>query len=138
MEVSLKQQVIELQQEIKSKLPTNYSFEIPKILALINKIGARKVALQFPEGLLLYASTIADILTNAIPGLSVLIMGDVTYGACCVDGILSAFYILDYTARALGCELLVHFGHSCLVPITTTTGIRVIYIFVDVSPFILI
>lgn len=32
-------------------------------------------------------------------------MGDVTYGACCID---------DYTARALGCELLVHFGHSCL------------------------
>lgn len=34
-----------------------------------------------------------------------LIMGDVTYGACCVD---------DYTARALGADLLVHYGHSCL------------------------
>lgn len=33
------------------------------------------------------------------------IMGDVTYGACCVD---------DYTARALGCDLMVHYGHSCL------------------------
>lgn len=33
------------------------------------------------------------------------IMGDVTYGACCVD---------DYTARALGCDFMVHYGHSCL------------------------
>ena len=32
-------------------------------------------------------------------------MGDVTYGACCVD---------DYTAVALGCDMLVHYGHSCL------------------------
>ena len=32
-------------------------------------------------------------------------MGDVTYGACCVD---------DYTALALGCDMLVHYGHSCL------------------------
>ena len=32
-------------------------------------------------------------------------MGDVTYGACCVD---------DYTARALGADLLIHYGHSCL------------------------
>ena len=32
-------------------------------------------------------------------------MGDVTYGACCVD---------DFTAKALGCDLMVHYGHSCL------------------------
>lgn len=32
-------------------------------------------------------------------------MGDVTYGACCVD---------DFTARALGADFLVHYGHSCL------------------------
>lgn len=32
-------------------------------------------------------------------------MGDVTYGACCVD---------DFTARALGADLMVHYGHSCL------------------------
>jgi 2-(3-amino-3-carboxypropyl)histidine synthase len=37
-----------------------------------------------------------------------IIMGDVTYGACCVD---------DFTARALGCDFLVHYGHSCLVPL---------------------
>lgn len=34
-----------------------------------------------------------------------LIMGDVTYGACCVD---------DFTANALGCDYMIHYGHSCL------------------------
>jgi len=32
-------------------------------------------------------------------------MGDVTYGACCVD---------DLTAKALGCDFLIHYAHSCL------------------------
>lgn len=34
-----------------------------------------------------------------------IIMGDVTYGACCVD---------DFTAKALGADLMIHYGHSCL------------------------
>ncbi|XP_070572752.1 2-(3-amino-3-carboxypropyl)histidine synthase subunit 1-like isoform X2 [Ptychodera flava] len=53
-----------------------------------------------------------------------LIMGDVTYGACCVD---------DYTAKALGADLMVHYGHSCLVPIDTTEGIKMLYVFVDIK-----
>jgi 2-(3-amino-3-carboxypropyl)histidine synthase len=64
-------------------------------------------------------------------------MGDVTYGACCVD---------DYTAKALGkqlnnlnhsfilgCDLLVHYGHSCLVPIQDTVGINMLYVFVNID-----
>jgi 2-(3-amino-3-carboxypropyl)histidine synthase len=50
-------------------------------------------------------------------------MGDVTYGACCID---------DYTARALGCDLLVHYAHSCLIPVDVTT-IKTLYIFVDIT-----
>lgn len=52
------------------------------------------------------------------------IMGDVTYGACCVD---------DFTAKALGADLLVHYGHSCLIPVDQTVGIKVLYIFVDIK-----
>lgn len=72
-----------------------------------------------------------------------LIMGDVTYGACCVD---------DFTAKALGADFLVHYGHSCLgnrhplvsqlleisgsffcpVPIDTTE-ISTLYVFVDIK-----
>lgn len=81
------------------------------------------MALQFPEGLLIFATTISDILTQFCPGTETLIMGDVTYGACCID---------DYTARALGCDLLVHYAHSCLIPVDVTT-IKTLYIFVDIS-----
>lgn len=51
------------------------------------------------------------------------ILGDVTYGACCID---------DFSARALEADLLVHYGHSCLVPVDVTT-IACLYIFVDIQ-----
>lgn len=44
-------------------------------------------------------------------------MGDVTYGACCVD---------DFTARALGVDFLVHYGHSCLGTVGRGPGRRLI------------
>ena len=43
-------------------LPANYSFEIHKTVHQIRKLDARRVALQMPEGLLLYACTISDII----------------------------------------------------------------------------
>ena len=46
-----------------------------------------------------------------------------TYGACCVD---------DLTAIALGADFMVHYGHSCLVPIDITT-IKVLYVFDDIA-----
>nr|MBE5724785.1 putative diphthamide biosynthesis protein 1 [Cucujiformia] len=46
------------------------------------------------------------------------------YGACCVD---------DITAKNLEVDLLVHYGHSCLVPIDQTSGVKVLYVFVDIK-----
>jgi 2-(3-amino-3-carboxypropyl)histidine synthase len=43
-------------------LPANYNFEIHKTVWRIRNVGAKRVALQFPEGLLMYACIIADIL----------------------------------------------------------------------------
>ena len=53
-------------------------------------------------------------------GCDTVIMGDVTYGACCVD---------DFTARALGCDLMVHYGHSCLGEANTSTIVLVFLLF---------
>ncbi|KAI9784520.1 MAG: Diphthamide biosynthesis protein 1 [Candelina submexicana] len=106
-----------------SLLPSNYSFEIPKTIHRVRTAGVKRIALQFPEGLLLFATTISDILTQFCPGTETLIMGDVTYGACCID---------DYTARALGCDILVHYAHSCLIPVDVTK-IKTLYVFVDIS-----
>ncbi|XP_015593804.1 2-(3-amino-3-carboxypropyl)histidine synthase subunit 1 [Cephus cinctus] len=103
-------------------LPSNYNFEIHKTVWRIKETKAKRVALQMPEGLLMYATTIADIIED-FTGADSVIMGDVTYGACCID---------DFTAKALNVDLLVHYGHSCLIPIDQTVGIRVLYIFVDI------
>ncbi|XP_078278521.1 2-(3-amino-3-carboxypropyl)histidine synthase subunit 1, partial [Rhinoraja longicauda] len=111
----------ELQEAVRV-LPSNYNFEIYKTVWRIKQAEAKRVALQMPEGLQMFACTIADIIER-FTGADTLIMGDVTYGACCVD---------DFTARALGADFMVHYGHSCLVPIDATAGIKMLYVFVDV------
>jgi 2-(3-amino-3-carboxypropyl)histidine synthase len=104
-------------------LPANYSFEIHKTIWRLRTGNVSRLALQFPEGLLLYATTLADIFKVFVPSIKdVVILGDVTYGACCVD---------DYAATALGCDFLVHYGHSCLVPVSMTTC-KTLYVFVDI------
>ncbi|XP_077692724.1 2-(3-amino-3-carboxypropyl)histidine synthase subunit 1 isoform X1 [Eretmochelys imbricata] len=110
-------------QEAVGALPSNYNFEIYKTVWRIQQAEAKKVALQMPEGLLMFACTIADIIER-FTGAEVVVMGDVTYGACCVD---------DFTARALGADFLVHYGHSCLVPIDATQGVKMLYVFVDIK-----
>ena len=111
-----------LNQAIKI-IPENYEFEIHKTIHKIRQAKAKTVALQFPEGLLLFACTIADIIETFTEATTV-IMGDVTYGACCVD---------DYSARALSCDFMVHYGHSCLVPINHMPDIKMLYIFVHIQ-----
>ncbi|KAM6495535.1 putative diphthamide synthesis domain containing protein [Amanita muscaria] len=105
-----------------SQLPSNYSFEIHKTIHHIRKNNATAVALQMPEGLQMFACTVSDIIEQ-FTGATTVILGDVTYGACCVD---------DYTALALGCDMMVHYGHSCLVPIDQTR-IKTLYVFVEIS-----
>lgn len=107
---------------IAAILPSNYNFEIHKTIHHVRKNEATCVALQMPEGLTLWATGIADLIERFTEATTV-IMGDVTYGACCVD---------DYTAMALGCDMLVHYGHSCLIPVDQTK-IKTLYVFVEIS-----
>ncbi|XP_039258158.2 2-(3-amino-3-carboxypropyl)histidine synthase subunit 1-like [Styela clava] len=106
-----------------SNLPSNYNFEIHKTIWRIRQNGAKRVALQFPDGLLMFACTISDIIEEFTQAETV-IMGDTTYGACCVD---------DFSARALECDFMVHYGHSCLIPINNMPDIKMLYIFVDIK-----
>eukprot|EP00850_Spirogloea_muscicola_P024875 SM001677S02992 [mRNA] locus=s1677:111:1679:+ [translate_table: standard] len=71
----------------------------------------------------MYACAIADILEAFGDVQETVILGDVTYGACCVD---------DIGAAAAGADFLVHYGHSCLVPIDHTT-IPCMYVFVEIG-----
>ena len=109
----------------ESGLPKAYSFELEKSVQRILTLQASHVALQMPEGLLLYATVLADALKRlASPCLKdVSILGDVTYGACCVG---------DLDAHALGAQLLIHYGHSCLVPLQHT-ALPCLYVFVEIQ-----
>ncbi|OLY80550.1 Diphthamide biosynthesis protein 1 [Smittium mucronatum] len=112
----------ELTEAINALLPKNYNFEIYKTVWQIQKLGVKRVALQFPEGLLMYSLIISDILEKFC-SVEIVVMGDVTYGACCID---------DYSAVALGCDFMVHYGHSCLVPVSVTL-IKTMYVFVEIG-----
>ncbi|GFE53213.1 diphthamide synthesis protein [Babesia ovis] len=113
-----------IEQVANKALPSNYNFEIAKCVAKVQQLGAKTVALQMPEGLLAWGCEIADILKFFCDTLNeVVIMADVTYGACCID---------DLTAQALGCDLIIHYGHSCLVPVTDVL-IPCLYVFVEIS-----
>ena len=121
----------ELLKIISSTLPLDYEFEIPKTIWRIKSLKAKHVCLQMPEGLLMYATVIGDILKRfavvEVDGIHhapiISVLGDVTYGACCID---------DLGAKALGADFLVHYGHSCLVPMTCTT-VPCLYVFVEIS-----
>ncbi|XP_035213597.1 2-(3-amino-3-carboxypropyl)histidine synthase subunit 1-like [Stegodyphus dumicola] len=106
-----------------SILPKNYNFEIPKTIWRIKKCEAKRIVLQFPEGLQIFSLTIADILQH-FTGVYPMILGDVTYGACCID---------DITATALKADLMVHYGHSCLIPVNVTSNLNMLYVFVDIK-----
>jgi 2-(3-amino-3-carboxypropyl)histidine synthase len=81
-----------------------FDFEEERIKQEIIKLGAKRVLLQFPEGLKPEGPRIAEIVetTGALP----IISADPCYGACDV-----AFN----EAESLGVDLILHFGHAKLV-----------------------
>lgn len=113
-------------------LPTNYNFEIAKTCKLLDKMVTSnitnksninnnnhtlEVTMQFPDGLLCYAPVLINYFCSNF-NIDVTVLNDVVYGACCVDD-------------TFVCDLLIHYGHSCLIPVTEMK-IRVLYIFVDI------
>ncbi|VDM01411.1 unnamed protein product [Schistocephalus solidus] len=128
-----------LSEVINRHLPNNYNFEIHKTIWRIRCLKAKCIALQMPEGLLRFATVLSEIFKRFGPensetstdnkstsegevdDVDIVILGDVSYGACCID---------DFSARALGVDLLVHYGHSCLVPLESPS---ILYVFVDIQ-----
>lgn len=91
------------------------NFHIP-----FEKLDARRVGIQLPDGLKRYAIEIANELEKR--GFDVVISGETSYGACDID--LSILKEVD---------VLLHFAHS---PIPTLNIEKVIYVpyFVDYDP----
>ncbi len=72
-----------------------------EILEALRELNARRVLIQTPEGLKREAQSLADFLEEN--GIEVIISGDVNYGACDPA---------DREAKMLGCDALIHLGHS--------------------------
>jgi 2-(3-amino-3-carboxypropyl)histidine synthase len=82
----------------------HFDFEEERIKQEIAKIGAKRVLLQFPEGLKPEAPRIAKTIEKT--GVTPIISGDPCYGAC---------DLAVEDAENLGVDLIVHFGHSKMV-----------------------
>jgi len=72
-----------------------------EILKKLREIKAERVLIQTPEGLKREAQALADFLEEN--GVEAIISGDINYGACDPA---------DTEAKRLGCDALVHLGHS--------------------------
>lgn len=118
---------------IHESLPRNYNFEVHKTIWKIKQTESKRILLQLPEGLIRFGPVLVDIFrayfsqqTDGVgDGIQFVTMGDLTYGACCID---------DYLASSMGCDLIVHYAHSCLVPINQLkTCVKYLYIFLDIK-----
>lgn len=72
-----------------------------EVLEKLREMNARRVLIQTPEGLKREAQALADFLEEN--GIEAIISGDINYGACDPA---------DTEAKRLGCDALIHLGHS--------------------------
>ena len=92
----------------------NYDFKIERVIEKIKELNAKKVALQFPEGLKIYATSITNEIESKTNS-KVIIVGNACYGACDVA---------DQDMMNL-VDLIVHFGHT---PLPLNYKIPVIFV----------
>ncbi|KAG9242740.1 putative diphthamide synthesis protein-domain-containing protein [Calycina marina] len=116
-------------------------YEVERTAQEITTSGWRTVALQFPDSMLRDATRVFEALENTLAELranklnhdgafasspsvkqldsqhKLCILGDTSYGACCVD---------EIAAEHADAEVVVHYGRSCLSP---TARLPVIYVF---------
>ncbi len=83
------------------EIEREYELEIDKIIQTIKKEKAKKVLLQFPDGLKPYSTVISEEIERK-SGCECLIWLGTCFGACDVP--------LD--VERLGVDLIVQFGHS--------------------------
>lgn len=94
-----------------------YDFEIDRILGEIKRLDARRVLLQFPDGLKSFSLSLIDELQSRVDGVDFLVHVDPCYGGCDVA--------LD-EAKRLNVDLVVHFGHTQFI--RGDVGVNVLYI----------
>jgi len=107
--------------EVLEHTPTNvtdlpYVYEIDRIVSWTLEEKVKKVALQFPDDLLVDAPNVASLLTERLEN-EVFILGDTTFGSCCVD---------EVAAAHMNADAVVHFGHHCF---SKARNLPVLYVY---------
>ena len=87
----IKKTILELEEE--------YDLELNRIIRTIKKERAKKVLIQLPDGLKLYATVIADYLEEKMKNVEFFIWLGSCYGACDVPDVKDI-------------DLIIQFGHS--------------------------
>ncbi|KAL1435331.1 hypothetical protein MTO96_011064 [Rhipicephalus appendiculatus] len=93
-----------------------FKYEVKRAVAWICENGFRKVALQFPDEMLVDSVSVTLALQASVPA-ELFILGDTSYGSCCVD---------EVAAEHVGADAIVHYGHSCL---SVPSRLPVLFIF---------
>lgn len=91
-------------------------FELERCVEWIKVKDLKRVGLQFPDYLLKSAPNVAKGLEASLHR-EVFILGDTSYGECCVD---------EVAAEHLNADGIIHFGHTCLTP---SQKLPVLYVF---------
>ncbi|XP_047424695.1 2-(3-amino-3-carboxypropyl)histidine synthase subunit 2 [Mugil cephalus] len=81
-------------------------YQIKETCDFIREHQFKKVALQFPDELLVDSVAIAEEIERN-SGAKSYILGDTSYGSCCVD---------EVAAEHVGADFIVHYGSACLSP----------------------
>ncbi|EEA06274.1 putative diphthamide synthesis protein [Cryptosporidium muris RN66] len=131
---------------ISAGLPENYDFEIGKTINRIVELKASRpeedlekeftVYLQMPEGLLIFSDALSSIIEH-FAKVNVVILGDITYGGCCIEDQLMRCIEMAHCSD-MNSSLLVHYAHSCLIPMDELTTYQcpdipnILYVFVEI------
>ncbi|XP_069128208.1 2-(3-amino-3-carboxypropyl)histidine synthase subunit 2-like [Argopecten irradians] len=94
----------------------NEVYEVHRCVQWIQERKLQRVALQFPDDLMCDAVSVTSVISKAVEG-QVFILGDTSYGSCCIDEVAAQHYNADS---------LIHFGRTCLSP---TQRLPVLYVF---------
>ena len=90
-----------MQKKSIQELQEEYDLELERIVASIKKEKARKVLLQFPDGLKPYSTVIVDYLEEKLPKVQFFIWLGSCFGACDIPSVNEKDF-----------DLIIQFGHS--------------------------
>ncbi|KAL9979820.1 hypothetical protein ACROYT_G017537 [Oculina patagonica] len=94
----------------------NDFYEISRCVDVIKSRGFHKIALQFPDSLLVDSAAVASLIEKNTEK-KVFVLADTSYGSCCVD---------EVAAEHVQADLIIHYGRACL---SQTRRLPVLHIF---------